>query len=625
MSTTNWIAISALPEEFFEPKRSIDDDRDHRRLSCRSHREQQPTAHEPIRKSLLTVAVTLLSLIAEGCGAVYRPPKQADYFRAAPLQVESIGSPDRPEKGVPLPVFPPATEPNPQVAPANTPMPLTLDDAIRISLSNSGIVRVAAGGTVTASPASPYDPQIADALIRVPQARFDPILNSVASANWINHPSGSVFGPGLVAPNQRNDATALGNLTKTWLPGTETRVGYNPSTGYLFRPNYSGSSFNPLYTSNLEWAVKQPLLKGGGIKANKAPIRIAYLRRDQSALTTRQAVMASVRSVAEAYWELSSSQNTVTALEAIAPLLKQAASIEREKMAAQRSVAADVAKIDAQLHQLMQQIVAAKSAVVQSELRLRNLIGVPPNDGFVFFPSTPPLGAPVQIDVSAATSTAIENRPDVIRQASMVRTRECELLIARNAALPQLDLLGLNRWNGVGGLLDDSLSQMSSAEFADYQVSLTLTAPIGLRAGAATIRAATLQLKRESALMEQAVHATAHQVSSLAQEASYSQQLYAEAEIRTKSNAEWLSGARIRFENPPPAGDGQDWLLAALNDYLLAMRSQSEASIDAQTFLARYNIALARLSEATGTILNEFDIQTTHDESKDTATGTFMP
>ncbi len=295
-------------------------------------------------------------------------------------------------------------------------------------------------------------------------------------------------------------------------------------------------------------------------------------------------------------------------------LTQQAATIEREKMAAQRSVAADVAKIEAQLHQLAQQIAVAKSAAVQSELRLRNLLGLPPTDGFVITPSTAPLTAPITIDVAGATSTAIANRPDVIRQASMVKTRECELLLARNVALPQLDLLGLNRWNGVGGYWNNSLSQMASTEFVDYQASLTITAPIGLRAGAANIRAAVLQLEREKALMKQAIHSANHQVSSLAQEASYSLQLFNEADSRRKLNAEWLAGARIRFENPPPAGDDGDWLLVALNDYLLAMRSQSEANVDSQTLLARYNIALARLSEATGTILNEFDVRAEQDE-----------
>lgn len=553
-------------------------------------------------------------LTAFGCSPVYRPPKRMDYFRAAPLPYETTGLPKTVEKGIPIPVFPPVVEQNQKVAPEGTEAPLTLDDAIRIGLSNSGIVRVSGGGTVTASPATPYDPQIADAQIRVAQAKFDPIVNSIASANWINRPSGSVFGPGLSAPNQRDDATVLGNVTKTWLSGTETRVGYNPSTGYLYRPNYNGSSFNPLYTSNLEWALKQPLLKGGSVAANKAPIRIAFLQRDQSALSNRQAVMASVRSIAESYWELTSTRSTVKSLEAIVPLMRRAATIEREKMAAQRSVAADVAKIEAQLHQLAQQITAAKSAAVQSELRLRNLIGLPPTDGFVVIPSTAPLIAPVTIDVAGATATAIANRPDVIRQASMVRTRECELLIARNAALPQLDLLGLNRWNGVGGYWNDSLSQMTSTKFVDYQASLTLTAPIGLRAGAANVRAAVLQLEREKALMKQAVHSANHQISSLAQEASYSLQLFSEADSRRMLNAEWLIGARIRFEHPPPAGEDGDWLLAALNDYLSAMRSQSEANVDSQALLARYNIALARLSEATGTILNEFDIRAEQNE-----------
>jgi hypothetical protein len=68
------------------------------------------------------------------------------------------------------------------------------------------------------------------------------------------------------------------------------------------------------------------------------------------------------------------------------------------------------------------------------------------------------------------------------------------------------------------------------------------------------------------------------------------------------------------LENPPPSGD--DWLLAATNDYLTALRSQADAANDAQTFLARYNGLLARLNEAMGTILGDNDIELDSEEDE---------
>jgi hypothetical protein len=56
-------------------------------------------------------------------------------------------------------------------------------------------------------------------------------------------------------------------------------------------------------------------------------------------------------------------------------------------------------------------------------------------------------------------------------------------------------------------------------------------------------------------------------------------------------------------------------MLAATNDYLTALRSQADAANDSQNFLARYNAILARLNEATGTILGDNDISFTADEN----------
>ena len=46
---------------------------------------------------------------------------------------------------------------------APTELPLSLDDAIRMGLNNSGIVRVLAGGTVAAAEATIYDAETAEA------------------------------------------------------------------------------------------------------------------------------------------------------------------------------------------------------------------------------------------------------------------------------------------------------------------------------------------------------------------------------------------------------------------------------------------------------------------------------
>lgn len=577
---------------------------------------QRPVSSpRPSRAWRLTVWLLIANVV--GCGPTYRYPKKADFFRASPLPYEQNGPLDvPPPKGIPLPIEPPAVSPDVPQPPEEPGQdgPLSLEDAIRISLSNSGIVRVLNGNDVSAVAFTPYDPEIADARLRMALAAFDPSINSSVYSNWIKQPPEAIFGPGLSEPTQRNEAGVTGSISKPWVSGGTTSIGYNPPLNYLFVPNSTSTSFNPLFTSNLEFIARQPLLKGFGTTVNKAPIRIAQFRRDQIALDTRQAVMASVRSVTEAYWDLHASQASARAIEQVVPLLERVAYIEEERMAAQRSVQADVAKAYSQLRAVRQQAVAARSAIVQRELRLRNLMGIPPYDGYRIIPTSKPLEAPVAIDAAASVLTAQEMRPDLLRQELQVRTREHELLIARNAGLPQLDALGVYRWNGNGEALGNSLQQMFGTYYHDWQAGVTFSMPIGRRYAAGNIRAATLQLTRERAMMQQALHAVSHQINSIAQEAAYAHQLFTEANERLKANTIWLEGSKIRFENPPPSGD--DWLLAATNDYLTALRSQADAANDAQTFLARYNSQLARLNEAMGTILGDNDIELDSEEDE---------
>jgi outer membrane protein TolC len=599
------------------------------------------------RRIVCALAVSCFLQATVGCMPVYRPPRKTDFFRVTPTPREQATT-AAVQQYVPLlpPISPPEfsgpeglstglggfgqppgagqflSSPSPgQLAPGQggAPYPIALEDAVRIGLGNSGVVRVLSGSSVSAAEATLYDADIAEARARVALAAFDPSVTSTLYSNWINQPPDAVFGPGLAEPTRRDEAGFTAALSKPWMTGGETRVGYNPPLGYLWLP-YGTSGFNPLYESNIEFTVKQPLLRGAGIAANKAPIRVAQLRRDETVLETRQAAMASVRSVTEAYWDLYAASAALRAIEVVVPLLQRVVTIEQERMNAQRSVRADVAKVQSQLRAVTQQAVAARAEMVQAELRLRNLLGLPPADGYLLTPTSRPVEAPVGIDIDSSTATALELRPDVVRRRLSVRAREQELLAARNLGRPQLDASGIYRWNGVGERLDDSLEQMITTQFADWQTALTFSMPLGRRAAAGAIRAATVQLAREKAMLQQASHSTVHVISSLAREAEYNYQLFTEANARLAANTDWLEGAKIRYENPPP--DGDDWLLAATNDYLSALRSQADAASDMQKFLSRYNAALARLNEAMGTILDDYGIQWTGDCGVPTLVGT---
>ena len=184
-------------------------------IANRSVDGEHPTAQEFIRahapplRVRSTAAIVLIGsmLVQLGCTPTYRPPKKNDYFRAAPLAVE---------QSVPLRQgFDPYQTSDPAVCgdappilPSGVPggeRSLSLEEAIQIGLSNSGVVRVLDGSGGTVAAATFYDPEIADARARIPLAAFDPYVTSAVYSNWINLPPDAVFGPGLAEPTKRDE------------------------------------------------------------------------------------------------------------------------------------------------------------------------------------------------------------------------------------------------------------------------------------------------------------------------------------------------------------------------------------------------------------------------------------
>ncbi|MBS0209035.1 MAG: TolC family protein [Planctomycetes bacterium] len=570
----------------------------------------------------LRVAIIALPLaLFTGCANQTRKlVSVGDNYRAAqthfenalgPVQLPQVyNGPPPADPAQPPPTLPSDTPPTLQVGrpDAFEAWQVSLDDVLRTSMANSDIVRVLNSTSVTAGSTSSYDPQSAEANARAALAAFDPYLTSAAYYSRINQPSGEFFGPGIPEATRYNTAGVTSALVKPLVTGGQASIAYNPPVGYQYYPNGVGSFLNPLNTANVEYAFRQPLLRGFGTNVNKAPIRIAQLQADQSKWDFKANLLASIRSVCEAYWSLQAAHVALQTLDEIVPLMEEVVHLEEERLKAERSIVANVARARANLHNVRQQRLLAQSTVYERELRLRNLIGLPPRDGRYFVPTAAPVKAPITIDSRTVVANALAYRPDLIRQRLNIRTRELQLLVAKNAYLPQLDATGLYRMNGIGATQGQAIDQVFSSQFADYQTGILLNVPLGRRAATAGVQNAEIMLARERAMMRQAVHSAAHSLGDIIRQMEFSYRQYQEAEARWRENTVWLENERFRFQNPPPAVDGQDLLALMLNNYLAAMQSQYTAATDAATLLAQYNTQLVRLDEAMGTLAMSFNI-----------------
>ena len=560
-----------------------------------------------------TLSVAVLLLVVSGCRNDGRQPaarnSALDRIAAAPTWYPPAAAQGYTEIG-------PIATPVPLARAENSgPWPLALDQAIAIALQHSDVVRVLDGGDVVNGAATSYDPAIVAQSTRVALAAFDTSFGANVFWNHINQPPDAFFEPGVLNPGRYDEGGYTAGFTKSWLSGAQTRISYNPPTGYLFFPNGT-EGFNPTHTSNIELAVSQPLLRGGGVEFNGAPIVITQIKTSQSAWDFKQSTMEFVRSVEQAYWQLNAAQIALSGIEEQLPLIEEVVRIEQASLEAKRAIPADVAKSRAQLHAFRKRRLEMQSLITEREIQLRHLLGVEPCEGGKIVPTTAPSHAPLVINPQATLAMAIDRRPDLLRQRLGIRIRELELTIARNSLLPQLDAQALYRMNGVGDKLGDALSMMSSAQYGDWQIGATFSVPLGRNAGKAKVRAAELQLDREHALLRQNVQGVAYELANIVQRVQVLRQQCEEADNQVRQCQEWLRGARVRYKIPMPGGETSNWLLQALDDYLLAMRSSADATADAGDLLARYNTELVRLQEATGVLLENTGICLSEDPTR---------
>ena len=485
--------------------------------------------------------------------------------------------------------------------------PLPLQQAVLMGLHKSEIVRTLSG-SVRIEPITTLDPAIADAELRKESARFDPRASAAYFGSQINQPPNSFFGPGLAENTRRDEANFAAGLEKLWPWGTTTRVTYDPSLGYLFFPQGSSSGFNPAYTTATIFELRQPLLRAGGWKVNTAPIQIAAARADQSQWEVTQVTLAQLRSITDAYWKLHAAMIALQAVESVLPLADEVVRIEQLRLESQRSIYMDVARASVNLENLKRQRSQAQLNVVQREYDLRQLLGLPSNDGTLLTPIDTPSQIKTNFDVATLVQTAYSRRPDLNRRRARREEQEWRLVVARNGKLPQLDLRALTRTSGLNSRLDDSLNQLATFNYTDWTVGMEFSVPLGNRRAKADVESAELQLMRELALLRGFEEQVVFEFAGLIAELQTTWERYESAMRQVQYTQEWLRLARIRFASPPAANRGDDWLLLALYDYQVAMQSYITAYSTASQMLADYNTLLVRVEEAQGTLLDRWQI-----------------
>lgn len=481
---------------------------------------------------------------------------------------------------------------------------LSLDEAIAIALEHSQVVRVLAGSVAASSGRTQFDPAVSNTAIDQARARFDPNL-SVQNSFTRREPPQAFFDPaapaGVRIEGEQLDQYLLGvDVSKT------TPTGGTLSLGVQANPLHSsavGLPLNPETRSSVDLSFTQPLLQGGGIAANRAPIEVARIDTERSFYQVKESVQELVRSVIEAYWRLVAARTDVWARRQQVQQGEESYNLAVANFQVQRANAGDVAQARTALATFRANLVASEANLLGAEAAIRNLLGFPPADGRQIVPVTPPPMEWIGTDWETVLRTAEQYRPDLIDLKLLLESDEQQLLLAGNAAMPRVDAVAGYHWDALGGQTPDGTTVSSGAgRFTGWQFGVNVSMPLGLRQSRAEMRRRELLLMRDRAQLQQALHNAVHLLADNYRRlaASYEQyQAFKDARIAAKFDL----GRRMADQRLGGI-QGTRFLEVriAIADWGNAVSAEAQA-------LTQYNIELANLQQQMGTLLEEHEIR----------------
>jgi len=537
------------------------------------------------------VWIGLLLFCLAGCGVWPVMPEQ----RMLAIRDES----ELPQASIPA-SLPPETV-SQRVPAVVAPTQLSLDEAIRIALANSNVIRVLAGEFAVSSGKTIYDPAISNTAIDEARSVFDPTLG--ITNNWTRTEQPGAFlnlkDPlGARISGTRIDDYALGiGLAQRNVLGGTTRLDYTDSVS-RFQPGLF--PLNPQERSALTLSYNQPLLRGAGPAANLAPIVIARINTERSYFQLKDSVQELVRGVIEAYWNVAFAVKDVAARRKQVEVGQEDFDRADAEFRAKRKSGADVAQVRSALFNFRAILIGAEANLLRREAALRNILGLTPTEPERITLTTEPMTTRLEPQWEEIVRLAGERRPDLIELKLIIEADQQTVLLANNLARPQVDGTIFYRWNGLEGRTPTRANlETGPGEFTDWSLGVNFSVPIGLRKDRAGLRRAELIVLRDEANLEQGLHSTLHILAgTLRNLAQYHEQYLAFKEAR-KASAENLVAQRARYESG----------LTIYLNVLQALSSLGDAESAEAQALSQYNTELANLERDTGTILETHGVR----------------
>lgn len=533
----------------------------------------------------LLLAGLFLVALAAGCSRSWNQQEHAAVVEMLE-RMNAASKPPPPQAGA-APAAPAATG---RPAPVAGDVRLTLTEAIRLALAHNPDIQIAG-----------YLPTAAEADLVTARAVYDPAVFLSNTLGRNDRPIQSTLDTG--------QATRGSLIEDTWAfrGGLKQHTATGGNAAIYQELNYldSNSVFvlpNPQYTSRLNFEWQQPLLKGLGDTDNQAAIKIANLAAGVTLQDFRLKVIEIASRVAAAYWQLAFEREASRIARDNRDMAREV--LRREKVRADRGLSNDMntARASAAASLREADVVRAENRARIASDALKALLSAPelPVQGeAVLIPADPPRFFLVDVNRTAAMTTALARRPELDRARAALEAGGIRVDAATRNLLPKLDATLRYTLNGLGNDMGASMEMQQFNGPFTWVAGLEFEVPLGNRAAQADQWKRRAEVDQSRLQIDALTDQILQEVSAAVRTIFQGRDEVEITEAAVASARKLVKAENVRYE----LGDvSNDELLRAQDTLTLAEREHLQA-------LVTFNLALVDLARTRGTLVEDRGVE----------------
>jgi outer membrane protein TolC len=350
-----------------------------------------------------------------------------------------------------------------------------------------------------------------------PVPSLDPTVFAFANFQHATIPQSNTFLTGTTALVQ-DTRSYQAQYAQNWEFGLSAQVTY---ASLRTKVNSQFFNLNPYTSGDLDLQVTQNLLQGFGSAVNGRNIRVQKNNLKVTDLQFKQQVMTTVTAALNLYWDLVAFNEDVRARQRALDTANLLLEDNKKQVQLGSLAEIEVTRAEAQVYASQQDLVIARTNVLQQETILKNALSrngvasptlaevhVVPLDTI----PTPPAEQQAA-SVEELVQQALQNRPEIAQSRLNIESQEMNLVGIRSSLKPTLQVFGELTNNGLTGVLSavgamapgaaylaggygNLLAQIARRNFPNYSAGFSLNIPLRNRAAQSDYTSTVLEIRQ---------------------------------------------------------------------------------------------------------------------------------